>query len=584
MVAQVPTTLRSAFNRKSPGARSTIMDESSNPASNDDLQVQRVQQVQRRRGARWPWIMVLLFGIGIIVARIFGPQYDFAISFMLTVLFSFLIWIFATIGFMLSNAPRTVWQVLLLTPLLLGLAFIGAFQFIGFDGELRPQFRSRWEPLAILPVAKETGADIVLELAQPRASDFPQFLGPTRDARLSHIALQEDWENNPPSVLWHQPIGAGWSGFAIQGDLAVTLEQRDSEEWVTAYSMLDGSLIWKHVVEAQHDNVMGGLGPRSTPSISDNRVYAVSAVSQLSCLDISTGDPIWSADLLNLAETSQADMETQVSWGRASSPLVTSSRVYVPLGGTGENRRTLIAFDKITGEELWRAGTDQISYSSPMLATLCGVEQVLLVTEKNLQAYAPNDGGLLWSTPWPGNSNADAAVSQPIVIDDSRVLMAKGYGQGAQLIEVKSDGDKWTPNVLWSESSVMRTKLTTGVLHEGYVYGLSDGILECIDVETGERQWKKGRYRHGQLLLVGNHLLISSQRGELVIVRASPDGFEELAKLPVIEGVTWNTLAFSGNRVLIRNSQEVACVELSLKQTKQDESSSPDVESEAEVN
>lgn len=533
------------------------------------------------------WAAVPLGVIAIVVVRWSAHATDFAFGNVLTGLLGLMVWLVLILALARSTAPRIYWRALLLVPLGLLLIFLSIYKFERFNGDLIPQFSLRWSGAAdtrpqsvqqdgspdlnAVAADRASGAAAIDAAPQipppmfvPRESDFPQYLGPSRDASLRHVSLNPNWDASPPRIAWKQSIGAGWSGFAVQGDVAVTMEQRDQQEWVSAYSVLDGTLLWNSPIEARHSNVMGGVGPRSTPSIADNRVYAASAVSRLSCLDLATGQEIWSQELLELAGTNQAAFERQVSWGRSASPLLVGDLVVIPLGGTEAAKQTLIAFDRTTGQERWRGGSDQISYASPTLAELSGQPQILLVSEKLVAGYDIDSGAQLWSSPWPGSSSGAATVSQPVVVDATHVLLTKGYGEGCRLLQLMFAGDAWTVDVLWSNSAGLRTKFTNSVVRDGYAYGLSDGILECIRVSDGQRQWKKGRYRQGQLLLVGEHLLITAENGELVLVEANPEEMKEVAKLPVLGEVTWNTAALSGNRLLMRNSDEAACILLPL--------------------
>lgn len=529
-----------------------------------------------------PWIFAVGCLLAVLPIRLSAHTSDFATANILTVILLMLTWIACSIGLAQSSLPRVVPRLVFWGPLVVLACFFTFYKFERVDGELNPQFQYRWSreralsnveqpagPLAELSQsdadASSTESSIAKDLLAPRPTDYPQFLGPNRNAMLPSQGLDPNWQATPPEILWKQDIGEGWSAFAVQGDVAVTMEQRQSQEWVSAYSVLDGSLLWKFAIEAKHSSVLGGTGPRSTPTIVDNQVIACSAVSQVVCLKLANGAPIWSCDLLEMAGTTQAEFEKEVSWGRAASALVVEDKVFIPLGGVGSKLKTLVALDRASGAEVWRSGDDQISYSSPVLATLAGVVQVLLISETQASAYDLTDGHILWSVPWPGGSSSNASVSQPVVVDDSHVLLTKGYGAGCQYLQVTRQGETWSVKTEWENRSSLRTKFTSCVVKDGFAYGLSDGILECVSLADGKKQWKNGRYRQGQLLLVGEYLLITSERGDLVLVQADPRDFDELAKLPVIGDVSWNTAALSGNRCLMRNSDEAACVILPLK-------------------
>lgn len=433
------------------------------------------------------------------------------------------------------------------------------------DGGLRPRFAFRWTPThdeQLAPAQKNSQA---IDLTSTSADDFPQFLGPSRDLSLPMVQLETDWKAHPPELIWKQPIGAGWSGFVAVNGFAITQEQRGSQELVTCYRILTGELIWASGIPARHETTMGGIGPRATPCIDQGRVYALGAVGVLRCLDGATGNELWSHDLL--AKASVSNDGQGVAWGRSGSPLVVDQLVVVPLGGPRDGKKsTLIAFDKVTGEEVWRGGDDQVSYASPSLVTLAGTRQILIVSENHVVGIRPDNGQVLWSHDWPGGSTSAANVSNAIGVSDRDVFVSKGYGQGAMLFEVRHDGDAWSTETIWDKKSVMKTKFTNVVVHEEHVYGLDDVILECIELDSGRKKWKKGRFGYGQILRAGDTLLVLSETGELAAVELSPDEFRELARMPVLEDKTWNNLCLYGPYLLVRNGVEAACYRLSLKQ------------------
>jgi outer membrane protein assembly factor BamB len=219
--------------------------------------------------------------------------------------------------------------------------------------------------------------------------------------------------------------------------------------------------------------------------------------------------------------------------------------------------------------EVWRSGSTQVSYSSPILRELGGVPQILSVNESDVSGHDVESGRILWSFPWPGSSTSSANTSQPIVIHDSdgdSVLVSKGYGQGAARFRITYDSqrDIWNSTLRFESSRILKTKMTSAVRQGDYAYGLSDGILECVEIHTGSSLWKGGRYGHGQVLLVGDHLLVLTESGELVLVDATPTQHRELHRLPVFQGKTWNTLCLHGSLLLIRNGEEAAAYRLTL--------------------
>jgi outer membrane protein assembly factor BamB len=426
-------------------------------------------------------------------------------------------------------------------------------------------WRWRWsepdrqlEAPAVLPVTSIT--------LQESPNDYPRFLGNGYWAEVKGIELDANWKERPPRQLWKQEIGAGWSGFAVVGDYAVTQEQRGEQELVVCYEVSTGEAAWTHADDVRWDprgpGSLGAIGPRATPTIHEGKVFTQGATGIVNCLDARTGNVLWAHDTLkeNGAEN--------VMWGKAGSPLIADDRVVISVGGAPD--ASLVAYDIATGKVAWSAGGRRSSYASPVLATLEGVRQILVVNEDYVTAHDAVDGRVLWEYRWPGNSDSNASASQPVPIDDHRVFLSKGYGVGAALIDVnREETNQWHVKPIWADQSVMRTKLCNVVLRNGYVYGLSDGLLQCVELDTGKGQWKKRRspnFGHGQIMLVGDAILVITESGELILVEASPERYQELAKLPALEGVTWNNPAFSGRRLLLRNAEQTACFELPLKQ------------------
>ncbi|HEV7280841.1 MAG TPA: PQQ-binding-like beta-propeller repeat protein [Pirellulaceae bacterium] len=478
----------------------------------------------------------------------------------------------------------------------IGIAFgSGKWDAVGvqFDGFLRPSLR--WsKTLEDLPGAvtdepvRPVGGDVALgeevravehdrgasdgEAAAAEAlagePEWPGFLGPDRDGATTDPGLATDWESSPPELLWKRDVGEGWSSFAVWGSRFFTQEQRGPKEYVACYDLATGDPIWGVYRETRHAEALGGVGPRATPTLADGRVYAAGATGDLLCLDPLTGAVIWSADVREMVGITDAEDVAAVSWGRAASPLVVDGKLYIPGGGREGERSLLLCLDAATGEVVWKGGDDQISYVSPTFAVIDEVPQVLAVGEKAVYGFAADSGQLLWQQPWQGSSAGDATCSQPHVLPSQRVMISKGYGYGALCFRVaKVEGtEDWIADPIWSNKRVLGTKFTNFVVLGEHAYGLSDGILQCVAVETGKEVWRDGRYGHGQVLLVGDLLLIQGEQGEVALVEATPDEFREFGRFQALEGKTWNNPVLVGDRLLVRNSAQMAAYRLPLKQ------------------
>jgi outer membrane protein assembly factor BamB len=348
---------------------------------------------------------------------------------------------------------------------------------------------------------------------------------------------------------------------------AVTMEQRGDDELVTCYAIETGQLQWFHTVATRHQTVMGGVGPRSTPTIHEGKVYTLGATGLLHCLDGATGQVVWQDDILKrLGLTPQQDLQG-IAWGRSASPLIVDNLVIVPWGGPAIGEKvSLAAYDKDTGAVVWTGGEDQAAYASPTLATLGGVRQILSVNQDRVTSHDPATGSVLWQAAWPGSSSSNASVSQPVALPGDRVLLTKGYGTNAKLLRIRRSKDAgWSVDEIWNAPRVLQTKFSNVVVLDEYAYALSDGILQCVSLSDGRRQWRGGRYGQGQVLGVGSTLLIQAETGEIVLVAARPDQHEELAVFPALQGMTWNNPCLYGRFLLVRNAQQAACYELQLQ-------------------
>jgi len=392
-----------------------------------------------------------------------------------------------------------------------------------------------------------------VNLSDVSDDDYPQFLGPHRNATVDGVGLLRDWEMHPPRPLWRQPIGTGWSSFAIVGGYAVTQEQRDDKELVTCYEVESGRLCWVHADETSFYHPMGGDGPRATPTISEGRVYTLGATGRLNCLDGATGTPAWSVDIV------QDNQAKNNEWGKSGSPLVVDDLVVVSAGG--EDGRSLVAYHRDTGERVWVGGNRRSGYASPMLATLAGVPQILILNKGAVTAHDPSDGRLLWEQPWGKNIN----VAQPVPLDGDKVFVSTGYGIGGALFQLaRSESGEFEITQRWRTRSI-KAKFTNVVVRDGFLYGLDDGIFVCVDLATGKRRWKAGRYGHGQVLGLDDLLLVQAESGEVVLVEASPEAHREHGRFQALSSKTWNNPAFWRGYLLVRNDQEAACYRLASR-------------------
>ena len=383
----------------------------------------------------------------------------------------------------------------------------------------------------------------------PSSASWPGFRGQDRDG-VYRESIRVAWEGLAP--MWKKPIGGGRASFAVADGRAFTIEQRRQQEVVAAYDITTGRELWTNAWPARFSQWMGGgEGPRATPAWADGHVFALGGKGELRCLDASTGRLVWRTNILEDAGAKN------LRWGMAASPLIAGDAVIVLPGGSGG--RSVAAYDRRTGKRLWTALDDKQAYASPMQVTLLGTPQFLVVSADRLVGLSVDRRDVLWEFPW--NTGHDASAAQPIVIGDNRVFYSSGYGGGAVVVELTKAGERFAVREVW-RTNRMKNRQSSSVLHDGFIYGLDEGILACLDASTGELKWKGGRYGHGQLLLAGGHLVIITEEGELVLVAPGPERLRELSRVPAIEGETWNVPAFAGGILLVRNTKEMAAFDL----------------------
>lgn len=383
-------------------------------------------------------------------------------------------------------------------------------------------------------------------------SGWPGFRGPNRDGVIRGVRLETDWSQKPPVAIWRRPIGPAWSSFAVHGNLLYTQEQRGENEIVSCYNLTTGQPIWKHQDAARFYESNAGPGPRGTPTLSNGRVFTFGGTGILNALDARTGSVYWSR---NAASDTKAKLP---GWGFASSPLVVGDVVIVAAAGS------LAAYDIANGNPRWYGPSGGKGYSSPQLATINGVAQVLELNGEGAISVSPADGTLLWKHVWSSDG-----IVQPAFTADGDVLIGSGSGFGAEVgvrrIAVAHEGSGWTTKERWT-STELTPYFNDFVVHKDIAIGFDGSGLTCIDLKKGELKWQGGHYGNGQLVLLADQdlLLVISEKGELALVKAAPDQFTELARFKALEGKTWNHPVLVGDVLLLRNGEEMVAFRLSL--------------------
>lgn len=458
-----------------------------------------------------------------------------------------------TLGLFLGRAWRMLPRTALVTVLLLAVWLpFGLARLEGFTGYYLPELSWRWSPSGE-PALGSTPPVGEREKWEFTDAEWPIFRGPRGDSRVVNFGTELNWLNAPPTERWRIPIGPAWSSFAYVSGRLFTQEQRGEQELVTCYDADSGAMIWHFALQDRFSEIVSGAGPRATPTFADGRLYAYSAKGVLSCLDATSGQRLWQHDLMK-----EVSAPLPI-WGFSTSPLVAGAVVIVYAGGDGDNG--LMAFHKTTGAPAWQIASHGMNYSSPLLVDFSDRKFVLFGDNTGLMALEPATGERLWNYKpknWRG-----PAICQPQQIDETSLIVPLGDGVGLARLEVRYDSKKWNVREKWS-SKKLRPSFNDFVYYKNHCYGFDQNIFCCIDAETGNRQWKDGRYGFGQVILLSpaGQLIVATESGEAVLVAADPKQHRELGRVRLFEGKTWNHPVAAGNRLFMRNGKEAVCLEL----------------------
>ncbi|MGH9872478.1 MAG: PQQ-binding-like beta-propeller repeat protein [Pyrinomonadaceae bacterium] len=506
-----------------------------------------------RVGALVLMIVALIGTKRIVHASIAGGSMGYLLYVIAIPILSLALVAWAVTSRRLSAGPR---RAAMVATILLACGVFTLIRTGGLTSDFDNDFHWRWsktpeerllaqgdEPTALAalpstPAAAETGVE------------WPGFRGPRRDGIVRGVRIKTDWSTSPPVELWRRPIGPGWSSFAVQNGRLFTQEQRGDNEIVSCYDVSTGKPVWRHSDATRFWESNAGPGPRATPTLSNGRVYTLGATGIINVLDAGTGAVVWTRNAVT-------DTGAKIpGWGISGSPLVVNDLVIVAASGS------LVAYELRNGNPRWFGPKDASSYSSPQLLTKDGVAQILLMSSTGATSVALADGKLLWNHSWP----SDTRVVQPAATADGDLLISVGDGMGGagvRRIALAHGSGDWNVAERWT-SEELNPDFNDFVIHNGHAFGFDNSTLACINLADGKRKWKGGRYGHGQLVLLADQdvLLVLSEAGDLALVKATPDQFTELARVPAIKGKTWNHPVLAGDVLLVRNGEEMAAFRL----------------------
>ncbi|MEO1529845.1 MAG: PQQ-binding-like beta-propeller repeat protein [Planctomycetota bacterium] len=394
------------------------------------------------------------------------------------------------------------------------------------------------------------------------AEEWSQYRGPAGDGKSTETIGNLSWKGDGPKVLWKSETPLGFSSFCVVGNLATTVIANDGKEFCLALDASTGEELWRATLGSnQYDGGggntgakgnRGGDGPRSTPSSDGKNIFVYDSHLVLYSLDAASGKINWNHDIV--AEHAGRN----IRWSNATSPLLDGDRVYVGGGGPGQS---FLAFNKNSGELIWKSGDELITHATPSLGVINGTKQVVYFMQSGLVGIDPENGAELWRAKF--NFNVSTAAS-PAIFEDM-VYCSAGYGVGAALFKVTGAGE---PEELWYKPNELMNHWSSPLVKDGYLYGIYEfkkygkAPLQCVNLATGEIVWSERGFGPGNCILVGDKLVVLSDAGEVAIVKASPDGYEELARSKVLEGKCWSTPSFKDGRIFVRSTSEAACIDV----------------------
>jgi outer membrane protein assembly factor BamB len=393
------------------------------------------------------------------------------------------------------------------------------------------------------------------------AEDWPQWQGPHRDGVSRETGLLQSWpEGGPPRVWLSHDVGLGYAGMSVVGDTLYTLGAIDGGERLIALNVADGAIKWSTDIGPMLKNGWGD-GPRGTPTVDGDRVYAISGPGRLVCAAAVDGKVLW-----------QVEMKDELggktpNWGYTESPLVDGDRVVCTPGG---KQGALAAFNKQDGRPLWRSTdfTEGAQYASIIPAEIHGKRQYIQLTQQKLVGVAAESGAVLWTADWPGKT---AVIPTPIV-RGNQVYVTSGYGVGCMLVSIGPD------NAVTKvyENQLMKNHHGGVVLVDDHLYGYSDGVgWLCQDFATGETVWRE-REALGKGCLTcaeGRLYLQDEQRGDVVLAAAAPTGWSELGRFrlqPQTEqrspkGKIWSHPTIANGKLYLRDQELLFCYDISAR-------------------
>jgi outer membrane protein assembly factor BamB len=389
-------------------------------------------------------------------------------------------------------------------------------------------------------------------------ADWPQLHGPDRDQHSAETGLLPAFPKDGPPVVWQREVGEGFAGPVVARGRLVLFHRAGNDEVVECLDALTGRPRWKDAITTDYRDGYGkGDGPRATPLIAGDRVFTLGPQGRLSCLDFDSGRRLWQKLLLK-------DYEVRPGFfGVGSTPIVEGDRLIVNVGG--KDGAGIVAFDRDSGKEVWRATDHGASYSSPVVATLDGKRSLVFFTREGLAVLDPADGAVRHLKHWRSRLDASVNAASPVIADGC-IFLTACYGTGAVLLRPGKGGLE----EVWKGDDRLSCHFGTPVAHQGFLYGF-DGRQEqgtefrCVELKTGKVRWSREGFGCGSLILAEGRLIVFSEGGDLVLVEATPEAYRERARAAVLKGPCWAPPALADGRLYARDQGRLVCWDLRRK-------------------
>ena len=384
---------------------------------------------------------------------------------------------------------------------------------------------------------------VLLPLA---SAEWNQWLGPDRDGKSTESGLLASWPESGPEKVWQvESLGEGYSSLSFANGSLFTQGVKAGKQYLIAIDAETGEIEWETQHGRPYSNRRGG-GPRGTPTVDGDRVYALGGDGNLICADASTGAKIWEKHLL---KTYRA---RNINWGISESPLVDGNRLVVNAGGRGAS---IVALDKATGDELWKTQSDEAGYSSGVAVEIDGVRQYVFFTGEAAVGVLATNGELLWRYRPVSNSTANAATP---VVRDNLVFFSSSYGTGCALLRLESTGGSTTASEVYFNRD-MRNHYSTSILLGDHLYGFSGRILTAMKFETGEVAWRDRSVGKGQIIHADGRLYILSEDGVVGLVEPSPTEYREISRFVIgsRDYPTWTLPVIADGTLYLRDQERL---------------------------